>query len=37
MVAPAVVVLMATVLPETTAPAAGLNVGVAAVGVVVRV
>src|SRR6478736_5731202 len=32
-VAPAVVVLIETVVPVTTAPAAGLNVGVAAAGI----
>jgi hypothetical protein len=37
MVAPAVVVLMVTVLPVGTAPAVGLNVGVAASGVGITV
>jgi hypothetical protein len=37
MVAPAVVVLMDTTVPETTAPAPGLNVGVAATGRIVYI
>ncbi len=35
MVAPAVVVVMDTIVPEMTAPAAGLNVGVATTGRIV--